>query len=88
MKQQIPPDEEVVFFYGIVPKDKWDKVSLPHGSFAKALEIGEAQEICDMEKCRSWGAMAGISLARLGRALFPFIFQMKNPKPVVTPGAE
>ena len=75
----LKPDDEVVFFYAIVKKADWAKTKLPEGSFGKAMDIGEASELCNMEHCRGWGAMAGISLAKLARRHFPVMFNMMNP---------
>lgn len=72
--------DECVFIYAIVKKEDYDKVKLPQGaSFAKALEIGPASELCNMESCRGWGAMAGIALAKLGLKLFPEVHKIMNP---------
>lgn len=72
---------EVVLMYAIIPKADWQKVKLPEGCFAKAMEIGGAEELANMENCKGWGAWIGISLAKLGRKLCPEVFAILNPEP-------
>ena len=76
----INSDTEVIFIYAVVPKDQYDKVKLPEGSHAKAMEIGEARDLCDMEACKGWGAITGIALSKLGLRLFPEIHRIMNPE--------
>ncbi len=77
---KIRHDSEVVFVFAVIRKEDYSKLKIPDGSMAKALEIGEATELCDMEKCKGWGGIAGIGLARLGKRMFPEIFKMLNPE--------
>ena len=72
---------ETILIYAIVPAEDYSKVSFPKGSFAKALEIGPVEELCDLENCKGWGAMVGIALAKAGRRICPEIFRMLNPEP-------
>lgn len=73
----IKPDEEVVFMYVVVSKDKYGKVSLPHGSYAKAIEIGQFKELLDRKECFTWAGFAAESLHKLARTIMPELAESK-----------
>jgi hypothetical protein len=79
--QPIKQDEEVVLVYAIVRREDYNKVLIPPGSFAKAMEIGPASDLCDMANCKGWGGIVGIALSRVAKKNFPEIFALMNPPP-------
>lgn len=56
--------DEIVLVYALVKRADYDKVRLPDGSIAKAIEIGPIETLCDHSRCKGWAAIIGVSLAR------------------------
>ena len=73
----IKADEEVIFMYVILPKDKYGKVSLPHGSYAKAIEVGRLKDLLDRKECFTWAGFMAESINRLARKLLPELAESK-----------
>lgn len=73
----IRAEEEVVLMYVIVPKEKYGKVSLPHGCFAKAIEVGKMQGLLDRKECFTWGGFIAEGINRLARKLMPELAESK-----------
>lgn len=67
----IKADEEVVFMYAVVPKELYGKVNLPHGCYAKAIEIGPFKGLLDRKECFVWGGFAAEGINRVARKLMP-----------------
>ena len=63
--------DSVVFIYAAVLEEDYNKVVIPPGSFAKAIKVGNIEDLLDQEACKGWGAMAGIALCRLANHVCP-----------------
>jgi hypothetical protein len=79
MEHAIKTGDEVVMLTAIIKIEDYDKVKIPHGSFAKAWEIGRIEELLDQETCKGWGGMVGIMLARLAVKLCPDAAKIFKP---------
>lgn len=63
--------DEVVLLYAVIPKEKYDKLSIPDGSFAKAIIAGKVESFVQMSECRNWGMLVATSLQILARKICP-----------------
>lgn len=65
--------DDVIIVYAVMTKEQWGKVSLPHGSFAKAIEVGAFEQLVQMQECKNWGIVVAMSLHKLAHKLLPEI---------------
>jgi hypothetical protein len=65
--------EHAVIMWAVIPKDKYHKVHLPDGCFAKAFHIGEIQQLVQKQECMHWASIMAVALQKLAVKLCPEI---------------
>lgn len=78
--------DEIVVLYAVVPKEKYNRVQIPDGSFAKAFQVGPIEEFISKKVCIATGNMLSVALNRLARKhcpeLVPTLIEMPEGHPI------
>jgi hypothetical protein len=67
---KIEANTEMVFIYGMVPKELYDKVKFPDGSVAKALGC-QPMDFTEWNECKKYGAIVAAALGRFAMKVCP-----------------